>query len=207
MTSSEQADDLAGAKREARVKAETVRTLAHRQAGAQAAAALADTGLSFLKKKPGTVSGFIPYRSEIDLMPLLQRLADENVATCLPVVKGKDQPLEFRNWAPGDPTVAGAWDIPVPLESAGVVDPDVLLVPMLAFDPCGYRLGYGGGFYDRTLARLQSAGRPLAVGVAYAGQEMPALPQGPGDRTLDWILTEGETIAIGGEGHAAAVLR
>jgi 5-formyltetrahydrofolate cyclo-ligase len=87
------------------------------------------------------------------------------------------------------------------------VIPALLLVPLLAFDRRGGRLGYGGGFYDRTLARLRDEGRPIAVGVAYAGQEMPALPQGPGDRTLDWILTEGETIAIGGEGHAAAVLR
>ena len=96
---------------------------------------------------------------------------------------------------------------PGPDELMVVPGPAVILVPGLAFGPDGARLGYGGGFYDRTLTQLRSNGGPLAVGVAYAGQELSGLPQGPGDRPLDWILTEAETIAIGGEGHAAAVLR
>jgi len=118
----------------------------------------------------------------------------------------------FRRWVPGDRLEPAGFGLRVPAGDRPEVTPALLLVPLLAFDRSGTRLGYGGGFYDRTLARLQSArlqndGCPLAVGVAYAGQELSDLPRGPRDRTLDWIVTEGETIAIGGEGHAAAVLR
>ncbi|HUF44987.1 MAG TPA: 5-formyltetrahydrofolate cyclo-ligase, partial [Aestuariivirgaceae bacterium] len=108
----------------------------------------------------------------------------------LPVVVARGQPLVFRAWAPGNPTVAGIWSIPVPLESAPELEPDVLIVPMLAFDGEGYRLGYGGGFYDRTLARLRAIKPVVAVGAAFAGQEVAQVPRGPHDEPLDWIVTE-----------------
>jgi 5-formyltetrahydrofolate cyclo-ligase len=127
---------------------------AHAAAGAAAGPALAAIGLDFLGREPGVVSGFVPFADEIDVLPLMARLAGEGWRTALPVVVGRDKPLVFRAWAPGEPTSAGAWSIPVPPDSAPEVEPDVLLVPMLAFDGAGFRLGYGGGFYDRTLAAL-----------------------------------------------------
>lgn len=163
---------------------------AHVLAGAKAGPELAAAGLDFLGLEPRRVSGFKSFADEIDVMPLLARLAREGWRTALPVVVGRGQPLVFRAWAPGEPTVAGAWSIPVPLATAPELEPDVLLVPMLAFDGAGFRLGYGGGFYDRTLAALRAAKPVIAVGVAYGAQEVAHVPRGRHDEPLDWILTE-----------------
>lgn len=183
--------DLVDIKKEARKAAQAAREKAHRADRGGAGAALALTGLDFLELAPGAVvSGFLPYQTEIDVKPLMARLAGAGCVTCLPVVTGRGEPLVFRAWRPGEPTEAGVWNIPVPPPSAGEVVPDVLLVPMLAFDSAGYRLGYGGGFYDRTLERLRRTGRVIAVGVAYAGQEVHRVPHGPHDQPLDWILTQ-----------------
>lgn len=89
--------------------------------------------------------------------------------------------------------VPGLWEIPVPPETAEEVEPDLLLIPMLAFDRLGYRLGYGGGFYDRTLELLRNRKPITAIGVAYAAQEMSEVPRGPHDQPLDWIMTEEQT--------------
>jgi 5-formyltetrahydrofolate cyclo-ligase len=153
------------------------------------------------------VSAYWPKGDELDPRPAMAALVARGHPIGLPVVVAQAAPLVFRRWAPGDRLEPAGFGLRVPAADRPEVTPELLLVPLLAFDRSGTRLGYGGGFYDRTLARLQSAGRPLAVGIAYAGQELPELPRGPRDRALDWILTEGETIAIGGEGHAAAVLR
>src|SRR5947207_15918028 len=102
----------------------------------------------------------------------------------------KVEPLTFRAWAPGEPTGRGIWDIHIPLETAVEVDPDVLLVPMLAFDKRGYRLGYGGGFYDRTLRELRKLKPIEAIGISYAAQEIDEVPHGDHDEPLDWMLTE-----------------
>jgi 5-formyltetrahydrofolate cyclo-ligase len=184
--------DLAAAKRRCRAAAIEARARAHALAGATAGPRLAANGLDFLQlgQRGGVVSGFTPFADEIDVMPLMTRLAGENWQTALPVVVARGQPLAFRAWAPGDPTVAGIWSIPVPLESAPELEPDVLIVPMLAFDGEGYRLGYGGGFYDRTLARLRAIKPVVAVGAAFAGQEVARVPRGPHDEPLDWIVTE-----------------
>lgn len=178
-------------KKQARKAAASVREKAHRADRGGAGAALAMLGLDFLELEPGrVVSGFLPYQSEIDVRPLMARLAAAGLVTALPVVAGRDRPLIFRVWRPGDPTEPGAWNIPVPLSSAAEVVPDVLLVPMLAFDSGGYRLGYGGGFYDRTLEALRQKAKPVAVGVAYAAQEVHHVPHAAHDQPLDWILTE-----------------
>ena len=123
-------------------------------------------------------------------MPLIARLAGEGWRTALPVVVGRNLPLVFRAWALGEPTMAGRWSIAMPLATAAEVEPDVLLVPMLAFDAAGFRLGYGGGFYDRTLAALRAVKPVIAVGVAFAAQEVAEVPRGRHDEPLDWILTE-----------------
>jgi 5-formyltetrahydrofolate cyclo-ligase len=183
-------DDPAANKRRCRTAAAEARARAYTAAGAIAGPKLAAIGLEFLGLEPATVSGFKPFADEIDVLPLMARLAAEGWRTALPVVAGRNKPLVFRSWAPGDPTVAGAWSIPVPPETAPEAQPDVLLVPMLAFDRAGFRLGYGGGFYDRTLSALRATKPVIAVGVGFAGQEMANVPREAHDEPLDWILTE-----------------
>lgn len=143
------------------------------------------------------VSGFFPYQSEVDTRPLLGRLVGEGWTTALPIVIALGQPLQFRRWLPGEPTVAGKWDIPRPAETAPLVEPDVLLVPMLAFDRKGFRLGYGGGFYDRTLELLRAKKPVTAIGVAYAAQEVDSVPHDAHDQVLDFVMTEKELIRCG----------
>jgi 5-formyltetrahydrofolate cyclo-ligase len=109
---------------------------------------------------------------------------------CLPVVVGRGRALAFRRWRTGEALIEGAYGAQVPANGAEVCTPTVLLVPLLAFDRAGYRLGYGGGFYDRTLAGLRAQAPVLAVGLAYAGQEMPAVPREATDQPLDWLVTE-----------------
>jgi 5-formyltetrahydrofolate cyclo-ligase len=184
-------NELAEAKRHARRSAEQRRAAAHVESGAFAAAALAARGLAFLEvHTPGAVSGFTSFRTEIDVIPLLARLAGDGWGTALPVITTDHAPLTFRRWTPGEPTVPGRFGIPVPHEAAAEIVPDVLLVPMLAFDRAGFRLGYGGGFYDRTVERLRQLKPVVAIGIAYAAQEVAAVPRGRYDQPLDWIMTE-----------------
>jgi 5-formyltetrahydrofolate cyclo-ligase len=182
---------IAGRKKLARKAARDVRKTAHELLMASAAQTLAEQGLDFAGELAGkTVSGFIPYLSEIDTRPLLGLLGARGCQTCIPVVIENNTPLEFRAWAPGEPTVPGRWGIPVPPDGSPVVDPDVLLVPMLAYDTSGYRLGYGGGFYDRTLEKLRALKPVTAIGVAYSAQQVDTVIRGDHDQPLDWILTE-----------------
>lgn len=183
--------NIAEAKRTLRAAAAEARAAAHAIHAATASARLARAGLDFLgPRRPANLSGFMSFGTEVDVSGLMRRLAGEGWRTALPVIEGKGLPLTFRAWAPGEPTVRGRWDIPRPPDHAEIVEPDVLLVPMLAFDRRGYRLGYGGGFYDRTLARLRAMKPVVAVGVAYAAQEVAEVPRGEFDEPLDWILTE-----------------
>ena len=184
-------DDLAGFKRRCREAAVEARARAHAEAGTTAGPRLAAGGIDFLGLEPGlVVSGFMPFADEIDILPLMARLAGEGWRTALPVVVGRGLPLVFRAWAPGEPTASGVWSIQVPIETAPEVEPDILIVPLLAFDAHGFRLGYGGGFYDRTLAALRARKPVVAVGAAFAGQEVAEVPRGPYDEPVDWILTE-----------------
>lgn len=134
-----------------------------------------------------TVSGYMPMRSEADPLPAL---AAHDGPLCLPVVVGRGLPLVFRAWAPGGPLGRGGFGTLVPPEDAPVRVPQLLVVPLLAFDRRGYRLGYGGGFYDRTLAALRAAGPVLAAGFAFAGQEVDEVPAEATDARLDLIVTE-----------------
>ncbi len=185
-----QSDDLQARKAETRRSAGAIRRQLHeRSTGAGAALAAQDLG--FLGAPGGrVVSGFYPYKSEIDVLPLMARLSEQGWRTALPVVVADGLPLEFRLWRPGEETVAGVWNIPIPDETSPATDPDVLLVPMLAFDAHGYRLGYGGGFYDRSLERLRATKKVIAVGVAYRGQQRDHVPHDDLDQPLDWVLTE-----------------
>ena len=148
-------------------------------------------GLGFA---PGTVvAGYWPLGSELDVRPLMNRLVAAGADLVLPVTRTADLPLEFRRWRPGDGLRKGAHGVMQPDPAAPVAIPTVLLVPLLAFDGDGWRLGYGAGYYDRTLAELR--GRMpvppvLAVGIAYAAQEVAALPHHGGDQRLDGVVTE-----------------
>lgn len=142
------------------------------------------------------VSGFWPIGSEIDPRPLMIHLAASGHRLALPVVTGKGKPLVFREWEPGDAMAEAQWGIPEPMQSAAEVQPDLVLVPLLAFDRAGYRLGYGGGYYDRSLALLRAACGTLAVGLAFAEQEVQHVPRGPHDQRLDWMLTDKACLAV-----------
>ncbi len=136
------------------------------------------------------VAGYSTMRDEADAGPLLAALASRGHALCLPVVEAPAAALGFRQWAPGDALVPGYQGIGEPAAGAAVAHPDVVLVPLLAFDRGGHRLGYGGGFYDRTLARLREAGSVLAIGIAFSAQQVDRLPGADHDQRLDAVLTE-----------------
>jgi 5-formyltetrahydrofolate cyclo-ligase len=148
---------------------------------------------------PGAiVSGFSPLKSEINPVPLMRKLADAGARLALPVVAGRGKPLIMRAWAFGEPLDRGVWGIREPKAEAPEVAPDILLVPLLAFDRQGRRLGYGAGYYDMTIAKLRAMKGVLAVGIAYAAQEIDAVPVTPRDARLDLVLTEHETIDLRG---------
>jgi 5-formyltetrahydrofolate cyclo-ligase len=155
-----------------------------------AAERLAACGIGFAGAFAGsTISAYAAIGSELDAFPLLRTLADQGYRLCLPVITPLGNPLVFRAWAPDDPLVSAKWDIREPAASAPAVEPDVLLVPLLAFDDDGNRLGYGGGYYDRTLRRLRSMKPIIAIGLAYDTQEIGKVPVEPHDQRLDFVLT------------------
>jgi 5-formyltetrahydrofolate cyclo-ligase len=159
-------------------------------------ARLVDEGLACARQwRARVVSAFSPIGDEPDALMLLAALAAEGFGTALPVTVSRDAPLIFRLWRVGDPTVTGPLNIREPRPEAPAVDPDLLFVPLAAFDRRGHRIGYGGGHYDRTLKRLRAAGPIHAVGVAYSASEIAAVPDEAHDEPLDFILTEREWIA------------
>jgi 5-formyltetrahydrofolate cyclo-ligase len=177
-------------KKALRDQALATRAEAFRANGPNAGRLLATHGLDFLKIRPGnTVSGFAAIRDEINPGELMQWLHAEGFKLALPVMVGKGKPLVMRAWTPGDAMAAAAWGIAEPLDDKPVVEPDVVLVPLLAFDATGYRLGYGGGYYDRTLAGLRAKKPVVAIGIAYDEQRVDAVPHDGYDQPLDWILT------------------
>ena len=148
-----------------------------------------------LDLRPGLiVSGFSAIGSEINPLPLMRRLADRGARFALPVVIGRGRPLVLRAWAFGEPLGKGIWGIREPRPDAAEVDPDIVLVPLAAFDRTGHRIGYGAGYYDLTLAALRARKPIVAVGLAYAAQEIPAVPTTARDARLDLVLTEREVI-------------
>jgi 5-formyltetrahydrofolate cyclo-ligase len=145
---------------------------------------------------PTVVSGFWPMAEELDIRPLMIELHNQGCQLCLPVVVAKKQPLVFRAWRPGDPLEAGVFGTLHPSPKREVLEPDVLLVPLLAVDEEGWRLGYGGGFYDRTLEALRAKKNITAIGVGLNAQLVPEVPHGPSDQRLDWLLTDKRACAF-----------
>lgn len=142
------------------------------------------------------LAGYWPFESEMDVRPALVALDRTGVLLTLPEVAAKDRPLRFRAWRPDEALVEGDHGTFHPLDSVPMMRPDVVLVPLLAFDRRGYRIGWGGGYYDRTLELLRKTGECVAIGVAYAAQEVDEVPTDEYDQAVDWIITEQEAIKI-----------
>jgi 5-formyltetrahydrofolate cyclo-ligase len=161
------------------------------QAVVRAADAVAKHGLEFLQpaRHGATVSGFASLPDEFRLWPLLRSLSSQGYPLALPVMQGKGKPLIFRAWSPGDAMDSGVWGIAEPKADKAVLEPDILLVPLLAFDAAGWRLGYGGGFYDRTLKGLRARKSVVAIGIAFDEQQVDAVPHLDYDERIDWVLT------------------
>lgn len=128
-----------------------------------------------------------PYKGEVDVRFAVRRLREAGVRAALPVVAAKASPLQFRHWWPGAAMIAGPLGIPFPQDTA-LVTPDAALVPLVGFDPCGYRLGYGGGYFDRTLAAM--ATKPVTIGVGYEAARLPTIHPQLHDIAMDFIVTE-----------------
>jgi len=144
-----------------------------------------------LKIPDGSViGGYIAINDEADPHIILKTLTLQNCTLAFPRVAAKDEPLIFHRWKPGQNMQRGAYGIPEPLKDWPLAYPKILLVPLLAFDVHGHRLGYGGGYYDRTLDFLRANSTVRAIGVAYAGQEVPELPREAHDHPLDAVITE-----------------
>ena len=141
-----------------------------------------------------TIAAYWPLPGEADTRGLVYALAYHEFVTALPVVIGRDRPLIFRKWAPRDLLVPGPFDVMEPSSRLPEVHPDILFVPMVAFDRRGHRVGFGAGFYDRTLHSLRRMKQVLTIGVAFAAQEAEAIPEDAHDERLDFILTETDMI-------------
>ena len=180
-------------------KAMRAAAIARRKAAfaADAGARLAARFLAAHRLPPGTaVSAYWPMGSELDPRPLLHRLDADGQICLLPVVVGRGQPLLFRRWRPGSRLLEAGFKVMTPGPEAAEGVPSLVLCPLLAFDRRGYRLGYGGGYYDRTLRRLRRAGAVTAIGIGFAAQEVPEVPTDATDQRLDGILTEAGPIPL-----------
>ncbi|MGH6928522.1 MAG: 5-formyltetrahydrofolate cyclo-ligase [Dongiaceae bacterium] len=190
------AADIERSKRDLRREAADRRRTAV-QASPLAGLAVRDRFLAALRPAAGAaVSAYWPLDDEFDPRPLFMELHRRGHPIGLPVILARGQPLTFRRWTPGVALVRGPFRVMTPPVEAPEVVPQLLLVPLLAFDRAGYRLGYGGGFYDRTIAKLRAAGDVLAVGVALAAQEVAAVPRDDTDEPLDWVVTDRDAIRI-----------
>lgn len=170
-----------------KVEARKAAMAARKQAFAAGQGQAAELLAKYLADRGGQVlAGYMPMRTEIDPLPAM---AAHQGPVCVPVIEAPATPLRFRRWSPEARMVEGAFGALIP-EAGEWLEPDVLIVPLLAFDARGFRLGYGGGFYDRTLEALRARRPILAVGFAFAAQEIAEVPLDPTDQPLDAIVTE-----------------
>jgi 5-formyltetrahydrofolate cyclo-ligase len=165
---------------------------------AAAAEALAARPFPIPVPEGAIVSGFMPLKSEINPLPLLRKLADAGARLALPCIAGRGKPLIMRAYTFGDDFARGQWGIREPLSSAAEVDPDIVIVPLAAFDKTGNRIGYGAGYYDMTINALRAKKKVIAVGISFAAQQFPTVPATERDERLDLVLTERETIDFRG---------
>jgi 5-formyltetrahydrofolate cyclo-ligase len=140
------------------------------------------------------VSGFSPMKTEINPLPLLRKAAQLGARLALPAIAGRGRPLIMRAYAFGDELARGQWGIREPKADAPEVAPDILIVPLAAFDRAGHRIGYGAGYYDMTINALRAKKKVIAMGIAFAAQEIASVPATERDARLDFVLTEREAI-------------
>jgi len=157
---------------------------------AAAAQGLATRKLPFEIAPGAIVSGYSPIRSEIDPVPLMRKFAEQGAKLALPAVMARGKSLAFRAWSPDDRLMLGPLGILEPSPAAAELIPDIMLVPLAAFDPEGHRIGYGAGHYDYTLAHLRKMKAIVAIGTAFSVQQIKAVPALPHDVALDYVLTE-----------------
>lgn len=183
--------DIAASKARLRAQARERRAMAYRAAGAQVAAQLSNFLPELYLSSRCVVAGYIQRGSELDPLPMLKSLRNGGHRLALPVVTAKNAPLIFREWEPDAPLAPDVQGLPAPLSSLPAVMPEIVLVPLVAFDSKGNRLGTGAGYYDRTLPALRAQNpKLLAVGVAFAVQQERELPHEPTDVPLDAVITE-----------------
>jgi 5-formyltetrahydrofolate cyclo-ligase len=181
---------MSNSKAELRAKALAKRDALSEKKRVSAATKLAKRGLPFEIVPGSIVSGYSPIRSEIDPAPLLRKLADQGARLALPCVTARGQSLIFRIWHPSDRLMLGPLGIPEPSPAAAEVIPDIMLTPLAAFDRLGHRIGYGAGHYDFTFAYLRRTKHVVGIGLAFAAQEIEAVPALSHDVALDYVLTE-----------------
>ena len=149
--------------------------------------------------KPGViVSGFMPMKTEINPIPLLRKLSDAGAQLALPAIAGRGKALIMRAWSFDAPLKSGQWGIREPMPEAPEVAPDIVIVPLAAFDRAGHRIGYGAGYYDMTINALRAKKKVIAIGIAFAAQEISRVPATERDARLDLVLTEREAIDFRG---------
>jgi 5-formyltetrahydrofolate cyclo-ligase len=163
----------------------------HRAAAAQA---IALRGLPIEVTRGTVVGGYSPIRSEIDPAPLMRELAARGAQLALPAIAARGQSLRFRIWSPGDRLLPGPLGILEPSPAAAEIIPDIVLVPLAAFDRAGHRIGYGAGHYDRTLQQLRRSRAITAIGLGFAGQQVEAVPALQHDARLDYVITEARVL-------------
>ncbi len=181
-------------KSRARKRAKAARGAAH--------ASLPDAGRRLVENFPdeiwpavnAVVAGYRPIHDEIDPTPLMETFHCEQARLALPCVAARGEPLVFRGWAPGQDLITGAFKVEEPEPSAPELQPQLILAPMLGFDEKGRRLGYGAGFYDRTIQRLRASGSVTVVGLAFSAQKLSRTPTDRYDMPVDWVITEAEAI-------------
>ncbi len=166
---------------------------ADRDAAAKQAAAHFDRHISV--DESDVIALYWPIRDEIDTRPLMLALMDAGRTVCLPVIAGEDEPLVFRVWEADAPLFESGFGTLAPGDLAPAAEPDIIVVPLLGFDRAGTRLGYGGGYYDRTFAVLRT--KPLLVGYAFSAQELPEIPRAEHDVPLDFLVTEAGVTRFG----------
>jgi 5-formyltetrahydrofolate cyclo-ligase len=188
---------LAERKAALRTRASAVRREVWLKSGAWASQVLAARGAAFIGTMQATsAAGYFPVHDELNPVPLLEALHAQGLRTALPVVRaGPD--LVFREWNPGAPLKRGKFGLRQPGRESPELAPDIVLVPLLAFDRKGGRIGYGAGYYDAALRRMRQHGPVAAIGIAFDEQEFPEVPQEPQDEPLDKILTPSRIIACG----------
>lgn len=201
----EQARDVARWRRAERTQLRAQRQAISVEDRRAAGAALAGHLRDFLEARFDGARGLVlsaywPIKGEPDLRPLMADLHAQGVIIALPVVEVKAAPLAFRRWTPETRMVRGDWNIPVPPPDANRLTPDIALAPVVGWDAAGFRLGYGGGYFDRTLAALRP--RPFAIGIGLQAAQIATIYPQPHDIPLDAILTEEDAQILRAPGHA-----